>query len=536
LLADNKVVLDRKAVKSLAPHLAKFEGDRTALISETVIELEKSRILRRSDDSFELAHDSLAALIDEQRSVEQRHLRDIRRRIETGYREHVDSGGAYFFDKGQLGRIEPFLSKLVLEPEQAEFLEKSQIEAARIDNVEKERAARELKLVEGKLLVEEQARKRQRYFTRLVAGVAIVALIAAVVAFIQQQRAKEALVKVEKGIIRDANNEIYHLRYGEAYEKLKSAAQIGQNKGETAHALLEVAFYYDESGHADKAKGPLDLAAALLGKPLNQGGVAALDPAYYGDLRKRYYPDMVEVKGGDTKIDGKAALISTFKIARTETTFFQFGLYTASVGLDIQQFSPVWGLDGDNPVVNVTWYHAARYANWLSKKTGMTKDTVYVFSEGIKDVKGNESIKKTNAKNYRLPSDIEWEYAARGGIKYDTSSYSGSADLASVAWFEKNSDSLKVKRTRQVNTRKANGLGLSDMTGNVWEWCDDWYEDYPAVFPADYRGAVKGEKRVFRGGGYTSDKEFCLISFRNAKEPQPSHPNYDLGFRLALQL
>ena len=179
---DGQITLRGKAAQTLAVL-------PPALLSAILLELEKGRILRRSDDALELAHDTLAVLIDQQRSAELRQLRDISQRIETGYSEHIDSLGAYFFDKGQLARIEPFLTKLALEPEQTIFLENSQVEAERLENEEKARVARELRLAEDKLAAEERARKRQRLFSGVIGVVALLAMAASVYAYFQKREA-----------------------------------------------------------------------------------------------------------------------------------------------------------------------------------------------------------------------------------------------------------------------------------------------------------------------------------------------------------
>ncbi len=133
-----------------------------ALLSACLLELEKSRILRRLDDNFELAHDTLAQLVDQQRSAEQRQLLEISRRIEAGYQEHLDSGGAYFFTGSQLARIEPYLDKIAIEPAWAAFLEKSREEARRLEEARVREAQEKL--------------KRQRIFSFAIGLVALLAL------------------------------------------------------------------------------------------------------------------------------------------------------------------------------------------------------------------------------------------------------------------------------------------------------------------------------------------------------------------------
>lgn len=183
-----------------------------------------------------------------------------------------------------------------------------------------------------------------------------------------------------------------------------------------------------------------------------------------------------------------------------------------------------WGLNGDNPVVNVSWFDAARYANWLSKHFKL--DTVYIF-EG-------DDLKQINyaAKGYRLPTEVEWEYAAKGGPANERFKYAGSNDLDSVGWYNENSGS---GRTQPVAGKKANSLGLYDLSGNVWELCNDWYEErYPATFPANYHGPDTGEGRVMRGGCWFHQADLCWTAYRF--DNSPTWRDYIIGFRLVIQL
>jgi formylglycine-generating enzyme required for sulfatase activity len=129
---------------------------------------------------------------------------------------------------------------------------------------------------------------------------------------------------------------------------------------------------------------------------------------------------------------------------------------------------------------------------------------------------------------YRLPTEAEWEYAARGGPKSKGFTYSGSNDVGDVAWYDRNSD----KKTHAVGQKKPNELGLCDMSGNVYEWCGDWLGGYPSGTAADPPGAGTGSFRVDRGGSWILSARFCRSASRNWLTPTVS---YDyLGFRVAL--
>jgi formylglycine-generating enzyme required for sulfatase activity len=142
-----------------------------------------------------------------------------------------------------------------------------------------------------------------------------------------------------------------------------------------------------------------------------------------------------------------------------------------------------------------------------------------------------EFISKLNGltgKMFRLPSEAEWEYAARGGKKSRGFQYSGSSNISDVAWYDGNSGS----KTHLVGTKQANELGLYDMCGNVLEWCQDWYGSYVSSSQTNPTGAVSGSYRVYRGGSWYRNARYCRSSFRNGVAPD--FRGIDLGLRLVL--
>ena len=154
------------------------------------------------------------------------------------------------------------------------------------------------------------------------------------------------------------------------------------------------------------------------------------------------------------------------------------------------------------PVVGVTWYGAVAYCEWLSKKTG---------------------------KKYRLPTEAEWEYAARGGNKSRQYTYSGSNRIGDVAWYAANSSS----KTHTVGTKAANELGIHDMSGNVWEWCsdvggDDYYKNTRGINPQ----IIDRNNRVLRGGSAYSLYNMCRNAMRNFMAASSSNDYF--GFRLVV--
>ena len=140
-------------------------------------------------------------------------------------------------------------------------------------------------------------------------------------------------------------------------------------------------------------------------------------------------------------------------------------------------------------------------------------------------------IRKLNAltgKNFRLPTEAEWEFAARGGNKSRGYKYSGNNTVDDVAWYKSNSSST----THPVATKASNELGIYDMTGNVWEWCSDCYSSYTSASQTNPTGPNSGSYRVFRGGSWIDYARSCRVSLRFS-DPPASRSDY-LGLRLAL--
>ena len=153
------------------------------------------------------------------------------------------------------------------------------------------------------------------------------------------------------------------------------------------------------------------------------------------------------------------------------------------------------------PVENISWDETKTFIDTLNRKAG---------------------------KQYRLPTEAEWEYACRAN---SSGKYCGSNDLDAVAWYEKNSD----KSTQPVGKKQKNAFGLYDMSGNVWEWCADWYnKDYYASSPKNNPQDTDSvsSSRVIRGGGWFSTPKSVCAAYRNGDTPD--NRSYDMGFRLLL--
>lgn len=134
-------------------------------------------------------------------------------------------------------------------------------------------------------------------------------------------------------------------------------------------------------------------------------------------------------------------------------------------------------------------------------------------------------LNRLTGKHFRLPTEAEWEVAARGGNRSNGYKYSGSNRIDDVAWYEGNSS-----MTHQVGTRSPNELGIYDMTGNVWEWCSDWFGDYSSSSQTDPSGPADGSYRVLRGGGWSDSAADCRVSYRSYISPDCRYKCR--GFRL----
>ena len=187
--------------------------------------------------------------------------------------------------------------------------------------------------------------------------------------------------------------------------------------------------------------------------------------------------------------------LSSFSIGQTEVTQ---ELWEAVMGTN-----PSYWKGLKLPVEKVSWNDCQTFITKLNQHTG---------------------------KSSRLPTEAEWEFAARGGTKSKGYTYSGSNTIGDVAWYTVNSGN----KTHDVATKQANELGLYDMSGNVWEWCQDWYDSgyYSSSVINNPTGPVTGSNRVFRGGGWYNAAALCRVANRNGSTPSITYDN--LGLRLAL--
>ncbi|MDR2970770.1 MAG: formylglycine-generating enzyme family protein [Bacteroidales bacterium] len=231
----------------------------------------------------------------------------------------------------------------------------------------------------------------------------------------------------------------------------------------------------------------------------------------------------------------------TVNEAKFEMVYVQGGTFTMGCGSDDC-------CDDEKPAhqVTVSSFQIGKYpvtqAQWKAVMGSYPPD---LFNTGcdecpVDNVSWNdvqEFIRKLNeltGKRYRLPTEAEWEYAARGGNQSRGYKYSGSNNIDKVAWYNyKNSIRGSDGTTHPVGKKKANELGIFDMSGNVLEWCGDWYGDnYTRDSQTNPKGPNSGSCRVLRGGGWYYDAEYCRVSYRYGSAPVARYNHY--GFRLVL--
>lgn len=232
-------------------------------------------------------------------------------------------------------------------------------------------------------------------------------------------------------------------------------------------------------------------------------------------------PEMVLVKGGTFKMgsnDGyddekpiHTVTLTDFYISKHEITVAQYRKFCNATGhkfpgkpkkdwYNEHESVREWTWRDNHPIVNVTWYDADEYCKWLSEETG---------------------------ENYSLPTEAQWEFAAKGGTKSNNYKYAGSNNINEVAWYD---ETTYERGTRPVGQLKPNELGIYDMSGNAFEWCNDYYGKYTSKSKKNPTGAKKGEYKTVRGGGWYYVGEFCRVAQRDC--PKPTLRKFNYGFRV----
>ena len=223
--------------------------------------------------------------------------------------------------------------------------------------------------------------------------------------------------------------------------------------------------------------------------------------------------EMVHVEGGTfrmgaTEEQGEDAADDEKPVHRVTLSSYLIGKHEVTQALweEVMGSNPSENNQGgDYPVECVSWNDCQEFIGKLNARTGM---------------------------KFRLPTEAEWEYAARGGNRSKGYKYAGSDNLDEAGWYDGNSGN----HTHPVGLKKPNELGLYDMSGNVWEWCEDWYGDYTEESQTNPVGPQSGEwgRRVLRGGSCWDDAWYCRVSVRVSSGP--GHWYGGFGLRLVLSL
>jgi formylglycine-generating enzyme required for sulfatase activity len=289
-------------------------------------------------------------------------------------------------------------------------------------------------------------------------------------------------------------------------------------------------------------------------------------------------------KYGDNSASTTSADIPDFYMSETEITQAQFEYVMGA----LDSYTPYFacGHYGASYVTNrptsalpveyVNWYHAIAYCNKLSIMEGKTPcysipdidtlnlDKGQLAIDGWRNLAHSSIPASTNTDwyavtcnfavnpvnpsltGYRLPTDSEWEYAAREGTANSDYYFSGSSTICDVAWYSGNNNTSTncgtvsgiygtkpVKTDKVVGTNSANALGLYDMSGNVWEWCWNWYgSTFPASTPTGVDSPSTASNRILRGGGWDGDAAGCRVSYRDSNYPYARGDG--CGFRVAV--
>jgi len=325
---------------------------------------------------------------------------------------------------------------------------------------------------------------------------------------------------------------------------MKSIHKERTHRFSNANEMLQQLDYLDRGGQTT-VQGESGFPSIQI--PMPKAEVTTIPPlvvSQQSGLKPLKGNEMVQVEGGtimmgsnygasDEKPEHRVT-ISSFLIGKCQVTQ---ELWERIMGNNPSNF-----IGANRPVENVSWFDATEFCNELSRKEGLTPcyrkripEIEEEFFSWLDETKEKVILCDFTANGYRLPTEAEWENAARGGDKSRGYKYSGSNKLDEVGWYgacNNSGNRTEAGGTSEVGKKQPNELGLYDMSGNVWEWCWDLYDGnyYSASPQIDPRGPNAGSRRVIRCGGWNGFPEVCRVAVRNGSYPEIR--SIILGFRV----
>ena len=441
------------------------------------------------DEKSILAHDTLAPVVQDEfnqsNKIGQRAARILMAKM------------------GELNAVgEEEKNTILLDKEDLEVVEKG-IGGMQILNVE------EKGLIERS---QERRRLRQRTRKRIqVAAIGMVALIiaGAVLSVILWRQAVEERIYSDEILgdllgeeLKDAISDLSHVRYSEALARFDVIPKVllwEDVQPQWTKGMMELAFFYNESAHTDTtrldtayylAKQLLEMDTNFVQIPRSEAGIQQvlqkINKPWYDSLQIRYFPVMITVGGGlvinEVEENGEyredTLQVPAFQLAEAETTVYQYALFCADTKnyfygsysekpeLNIEDTRPGWGLEGNNPVVNVNWYDAASYTNWLTKRQYPDAKPVYNFLQPIND--SNWAVATNEGPGYRLPNIMEWQFAAE--MEPVPTGDPAMDDVGDKRWYDNNSGG-RTHPVKQLIPLGNEELKIYDIGGNAAEWC-----------------------------------------------------------------
>lgn len=239
---------------------------------------------------------------------------------------------------------------------------------------------------------------------------------------------------------------------------------------------------------------------------LQQVSFAGLDQAQRFLLEMIIANDLIKVEGGHYLM-GKSdqqvrKQVDDFLMARYPVTVGQYQVFCVATDRELPE-APAWGWEFEAPILKISWEDAQAYCRWLSTLTGHL---------------------------FRLPTEAEWEFAARGGRKNRRHTYAGHKSLNQVGWFGKNSE----RKTHPVGQKQPNELGIYDLSGSVWEWCQDWYILDHSQMTEELPDEQTSPGRSIRGGSWLNHESSCRVEMRGFSDPE--NRSNIIGFRVIAEM